>query len=42
MGRVDPKRDMDERVNLEMDPEDALRAMMGSDNDAALEDEPED
>lgn len=29
----DPKRDLDERVNLEMDPEDALRALLGVEPD---------
>lgn len=27
-----PKRDMDERVNIDGDPEDALRALLGDDD----------
>lgn len=39
---VDPKkRDMDERVNLEMDPEDALRGLLNTDPDAPPEDDAE-
>jgi len=33
---MDPKRDMDERLNVDMDPEDALRILLRSINDPDL------
>lgn len=36
-----PERDMDERLNIEGDPEDVIKALMGVDTDTAEEDEDE-
>jgi hypothetical protein len=30
---MDPKRDMDDPVNIDLDPEDALRVLLGVDED---------
>lgn len=39
---VDPKRDMDEPLNIEGDPEDVLRVLLGvSDDDCGDDDEAE-
>lgn len=35
---MDPKRDMDERLNIEGDPEDVIRALMGVDSDETDDD----
>lgn len=35
---MDPKRDMDDPVNIDMDPEDALKILMGALADDELDD----
>lgn len=36
---MDPKRDMDDPVNIDMDPEKALKILMGALTDDELDDE---
>ena len=40
--RVMPERDMDERLNIEGDPEDVIKALMGTDSDSTDDETDED